>query len=101
MKKIAWFVILSVALFGVGGSLLAYEGGTKLVATMTHPERGQNELGPIAVMPHSEWSGTKLVAQFLHRMPQPTLSTGQLREEKLGPSTGTKGIVRFREQKWF
>lgn len=101
MKKIAWFMVLCLMVFGFQGNVPAYEGGTKMIATMAQPQSGRTGFAPIAVVPQSELGGTKLVVQLLRQMPQPTLSTGQLRDEKSGSSTGTKGIVHFRQQGWF
>ncbi len=97
MKKKALFVVIALGLI-FAGNLWAYEGGTKWVAALSHPEKGK--VGASALPASSAYglSGTKLVVQFLYRMPEPTLSLGRIREETLGPSLGTKSIVLFQER---
>lgn len=100
MKTLTVLTLLSLVIFGFQGSVLAYEGGTKFVAMVNRPAMEQTEFSPIFLVHESNLMGTKPVVQFLHQTPQPTLSTGRLREERLGPSLGTKGVVRFRKKGW-
>lgn len=97
MKNIALFTIVILFVFGFAGSLPAYEGGTKAVATMTHPERGESPAGPLLLIPHNELAAGKPFLAFLHRIPSPTLSAERIREEKTGPSLGTKSLIRFQK----
>jgi len=101
MKKAALFTILTVLVFGFAGSVLAYEGGTKAVATMTHPEEGETQFSPLLLVPSNTLSPSKPVLSLLRRTPQPTFSPTKIREEKAGPSLGTKGIIRFQEKNRF
>lgn len=101
MNKItACLVAMSIAL-AFSGNILAYEGGTKLVATMAHPEKANIQSNLSLSSLEYGFGGTKLVVQFLHRLPKPTLSGQRIREEKPGPSLGTKSTVRFQKKGWF
>lgn len=98
MKNIALFIAFTLFLFGFGGNVFSYEGGTKLVATMTHPERGEAKFSPLILIPHEELAPSKPVLRLLHRVPEPTLSKARIREEKWGRSLGTKALVRFQKE---
>jgi|GEM_PF-2671642 len=91
----AGFLIL--AFLGTGFAY-GYEGGTKLVAFMNRSERSGIMLTPVvAGSPSREHYTSKPIVAFMQRMPKPTFSTTSLREERpVGPSTGTKLVVRFR-----
>ena len=95
MKKIALLTLLTVLTFGLAGTASAYEGGTKMVATMTHPEKGAPEWGPLIVIPHDGLTPGKAFQNLLRRVPTPTLSIERIREEKPGRSLGTKPVTRF------
>jgi len=95
MKKITLFTALSLFMFGLSGTVLSYEGGTKVVATMTHPEQGKMVRGPIFLVPFEQLAPGKLIEKYLHRIPEPTLSVQRIREEKSGESRGTKMHVRY------
>ena len=97
MKAIAIVGAVAMA-FAFVGNGWAYEGGTKAVAVMTHPERARAEAGPLFVIPYNELSPGKAITRLLHRVPQPTLSIERIREEKMGPSTGTKTVVLFQKR---
>lgn len=97
MKNIALFTITILFIFGFAGSLPAYEGGTKVIATMTHPERGESPSSPLILVPHNDLTAGKPFLAFLHRVPRPTLSAARIREEKAGPSLGTKSLIRFQK----
>jgi len=97
MKKKALFVIITLGSI-FAGNLWAYEGGTKWVSTFAHPEKGKMGASAFPASTDYRLSGTKLVVQFLHRMPEPTLSMERIREETPGPSLGTKSIVLFQER---
>jgi len=97
MKKVALFTIAAFFILGFSGTVIGYEGGTKMIAAMTHPEEGKMVSGPLVVVPRSELSPGKLIERYLHRLPEPTLSAQGIREEVPGPSLGTKGIIRFQK----
>jgi len=96
MKKILGFLVLMVVGIFLANAF-AYEGGTKFVATMTHPGEKPASFGPILVVPSSEMTPSKPILKLLNRIPEPTLSVERMRVEKLGPSLGTKALVRFQE----
>ena len=98
MKKIALLTLGTLFMFGLAGNVVGYEGGTKLVATMTHPEEGKMVAGPLTLVPYRELNPGKMIERYLHRLPQPTLSAQRIREERPGPSLGTKGIIRFQKK---
>lgn len=98
MKKNALFLIIAFVTVAAG-NLWAYEGATKLVASFSLPEKVEGT--SVSALPESsayQWGGTKLIARFLHRIPEPTLVTERIREEKAGPSLGTKSSVLFRKK---
>jgi len=97
MKKVALFTGVALFIFGLAGNVIGYEGGTKLVATMTHPDEGKMVSGPLTLVPYHKLAPGKLIERYLHQLPQPTLSAQTIREEKPGPSLGTKGIIRFQK----
>lgn len=97
MKKVALFTVVAIFMFGFLGNVSAYEGGTKMVAAMAHPEEGKMAAGPLTLVPYRELSPGKLIERYLHRMPEPTFSAQRIREESAGPSLGTKGIIRFQK----
>ena len=97
MKNLILLIALTLLIFGLGINALASEGGTKLIATVTRPEQGQTQFGPIWVVGHDELTASKPVMQFLRHFPKPTLSIENLREEKEGPSLGTKAVVLFQK----
>jgi len=98
MKTIVVFLTVAFLLGGWGGSVSAYEGGTKFIAAVNQPERGQLESRQPMRSDYG-YAGTKLVVRFLHRMPEPTLSIEGIREEKPGPSLGTKLPARFQKER--
>lgn len=97
MKKVVLFAVAALFIFGFVGNVSAYEGGTKFVATMTHPEQERMASGPLILAPYSDLSPGKLIERYLHQLPEPTLSAQGIREETPGPSLGTKGIIRFQK----
>lgn len=97
MKNVNLLAALALLIFGLGVNALASEGGTKLIATVARPEQGQTQFGPIWVVGYDELTPSKPVMQLLRRFPKPTLSIENLREEKGGPSLGTKAVVLFQE----
>ena len=99
MKKLNVFTLLLALLciFGLGNTLWAYEGATKLIVTMTQTNPQERTSGPIFLVPSSELHPGKLAAAFFQRVPAPTLSSGSIREERLRSSLGTKRVVLFRE----
>ena len=97
MKKVALFTALTLFIFGFLGNVFSYEGGTKLVATMTHSEEGKMVSGPLSVVSYGELVPGKLIQGYLHQLPKPTLSAETLREEMPGPSLGPKAIIRFQK----
>lgn len=97
MKTITLLAVLTLLLCGLGTNAWAHEGGTKLVATMTHPETGNIQAGPSLSTLEYGVGGTKLIVQFLHRTPEPTLSAERIREESRGSFLGTKSLVRFQK----
>lgn len=99
MKSVTWLLATILIVFGVTVNVFAFEGGTKIVATMTHPQNGETQFAPILLIPHDDLAPSKSVVQFLHRAPKPTLSVERIREEKLGKSFGTKAVVLFQRGK--
>ena len=97
MKTVA-IVGAVVMVFAFAGNAWAYDGGTKAVIAMTNPPRGIAEYSPILVVPHDQLTPTKPIVQLLRRIPEPTLSVERIREEKWGPSTGTKAVVLFQRR---
>jgi hypothetical protein len=97
MKNAIVLLAIAALALGLAGSAFAYEGGTKLVATMTQPERGEAAYGPITLVPYDSLTGSKPVVEFLRQIPEPTLAVARLREEKPGRSTGTKEVVLFQK----
>lgn len=95
MKNVTLLVTLAILILGFGTYAFGYEGGTKVVATMTHPERGAVEAGPVLLIPHDELAPSKMVLQLLRRVPEPTLSVERIRTEKPGTTSGTKAVVLF------
>ena len=89
--------LLAVALltlaFGITG--WAYEGGTKLVAVVNHPEQGEQSFGPILLVSHDSLTPGKAVTRFFHRIPQSSLSRERIREERPLRTMGTKGVTEF------
>ena len=102
MKKlIACFVVMIIAI-AFTGNAGAYEGETKLIAAMNLTEKGELHQPQSALSSlNYEGGATKLVVRFLHRMPAPTLSLERIREEKPGPSVGTKNVVLFQKGRGF
>jgi len=96
MKNIMTLTL--VMLFAVAVNGFAYDGGTKLVATMTQPDPGEVQFGPIWVVPSHELSPSKTVQTLLYRVPEPTLSIERIREEKPGRTSGTKAVVLFQKR---
>ncbi len=99
MRNIAIFALASILLLGMGGNLWAYEGGTKAVAAMGTPAKGEGQWGPIFVVPGHEMSPGKLIERYLRWIPEPTLGVERLREEKPGRSLGTKETVLFQRER--
>jgi hypothetical protein len=99
MKSAVLLATLTLLIFGLGITAAAYEGGTKTVATMTHPEKGEVQFGPIVVIPHDALTPSKLVTGLLRRLPEPTLSVERIRLEKPGQSLGTKAVVLFQRER--
>lgn len=99
MKNVTLLVTLAVLALGFGAVAFGYEGGTKVVAAMTHPERGAVEAGPILLTPHNEMTPTKSFQELLRRVPEPTLSIERIRTEKPGKTSGTKAVVLFQEKR--
>lgn len=97
MKSGVLLATLTLLIFGFGITAAAYEGGTKTVATMTHPEKGEVSFSPLVVIPHDALMPSKAVTQLVHRLPQPTLSVERIREERPGQSLGTKAVVLFQK----
>ena len=97
MRHVVLFLVLTTAFLGLGGNLLAYEGGTKLVATMASPAIGEAKSGPTFGLSYGV-NSTKPVVSFFKRMPEPSLSLERIREEKLGRNLGTKEIVLFQKK---
>lgn len=97
MKNITWLVALAVILT-FAGNAWTYEGGTKLIATMTQPAKGEVQFGPIRVVPSHELSPSKTVQTLLYRVPEPTLSIERIREERPGRTSGTKAVVLFQRR---
>lgn len=95
MRTLISLVVLSFLVLGFGNALSAYEGGTKAVATMTHPEKGEAQFGPVLLVPHSSLTPSKAVTSLIHGIPQPTLTMSGIREEEGGQTLGTKAVVRF------
>lgn len=86
---------LGVFVIGFAGSVLAYEGATKAVASIAQAHRGPAQFSPIIVSRADEMAPSKPVVELMQRMPKPTLSGQRLRGETPGPSTATKLVVRF------
>lgn len=102
MKKATAVAMVAVVVFGFSGNLFAYEGGTKMVAAMNQPERGEAQFAPLILVPYDSLTPSKPVVQLLRRVPEPTLGAGRIREEIPGRSLGTKGPVRFQKERgWF
>lgn len=102
MKKAAAVTLALLFALGFAGNAFAYEGGTKMVAAMNQPERGEPQFSPILLVPHESLTPSKPVLRLLHRIPEPTLSAERIREEVPGRSLGTKGVVRFQKERgWF
>lgn len=99
MKKATAVAIVALVVFGFSGNLFAYEGGTKMVAAMNQPERGEPQFSPLLLVPHESLTPSKLIVRFLHRIPEPTLGRERIREEVPGRSLGTKGLVRFQKER--
>ena len=97
MKNVALVTAFALFIFGFGVTGFASGEGTKLVATMTHPERGEMIYGPVSIVPYDALTATKPVVAYLRRVPEPTLTAARLREEKPGRSTGTKEPVLFQK----
>lgn len=98
MRKGAAVTIVLLFVLGFAGNAFAYEGGTKMVAAMNQPERGEAQPGPILLVPGTSLTPSKAVVRFLHRIPEPTLAPERIREERWGPSLGTKALVRFQKE---
>jgi len=99
MKNKVLSITLVILIVGFQGYAFGYEGGTKVVATMTHPERGAVEAGPILLTPHDQMTPTKSFQELLRRVPEPTLSAERIRTEKPGRTSGTKAVVLFQEKR--
>lgn len=99
MKRVFQFSLLMFVVLGIGGSALAYEGGTKMIATMTHPDEGKTDFFPLFLVPSHELTPSKAVLEFLPRIPQPTLLLERIRAERPGPSLGTKLVARFQRER--
>ena len=95
MRKVALFTVATLFIFGFAGNGFGYEGGTKFVATLTHPEQGEMISAPLVVVPYHQLTPGKLIERYLHRLPEPTFSAQSIREERPGPSLGTKIHVRY------
>ncbi len=101
MKSIAFVTVLTLALLGMTTPVAAYEGGTKAVAAMNQPHRAESQPGPLLLVPHNALTPSKPVLRLLNRFPEPTLSVERIREEKQGPSLGTKRVVLFQKKRGF
>lgn len=102
MKKVAAVTLALLFALGFAGNVFAYEGGTKIVAAMNQPERGEAQFAPLILVPHDSLTPSKAVVRLLHRIPEPTLAPERIREEVPGRSLGTKGPVRFQKERgWF
>lgn len=100
MKKVALLTVVTLLALGFASELLAYEGPTKLIASVNRPDSGEShEYGPVLLSSDREWMPTKPVQQFLHRFPMTTLSAQNIRQEMPGLSTGTKAGIRFQRDK--
>ena len=98
MKNGTWLVMLAILILGFGVTAFGYEGGTKVVATMTHPERRAVRPGPVLLTPYDELTPSKTVLELLRRVPEPTLSLERIRTEILGTTSGTKAVVLFQQK---
>lgn len=99
MKNETLLVTLAILILGFGATAFGYEGGTKVAATMTHPERGAVEAGPILLTPHDAMTPTKSFQELLRRVPEPTLSVERIRTEIPGQTSGTKAVVLFQRER--
>lgn len=95
MKKFTLGTVAAFFIFAFAGNILGYEGGTKWVATLTHPEEMSMTSGPLFLVSYQHLSPGKMIERYLHRMPEPTLSAAGIREERPGLSLGTKIHVRY------
>lgn len=94
-KTLTLLVLMTLGL--ASESVLAYEGSTKFVATMTHPGEKPASFSPILLVSSSEMTPSKPILRLLNRIPEPTLSVERMRVEKFSPSLGTKAVIRFQE----
>lgn len=103
MKKLACFTLVAVVFFcGFANTLPAYEGGTKLVASVARPAEMQpSRSGPLVLVPYDSLAPGKAVTGLIRRIPEPTLSATRIREGGPGQSLGTKSSVRFWKEKEF
>jgi hypothetical protein len=97
MKSAALVTVFTLLIFGFGLNGLAAGEGTKLVATMTQPERGEMIYSPFQAVSYDRLMPGKPVVAYLRRIPEPTLAAAALRGEKPGRSTGTKTFVLFQK----
>jgi hypothetical protein len=97
MRPLALVTAFALFTLGFGAAGFAAGEGTKLVATMNQPERGEMISSPIQIVSSDALMPGKPVVAYLRRLPEPTLALTRLREEKPGRSTGTKAIVLFQK----
>lgn len=99
MKAIASVGLATLIVLGGAINLWAYEGATKGVAIMAFRDENHAVSDRTMLVPSDYLRGTKPVANLTHRLPEPSLSTERIREEMPGPTTGTKRIVLFQENR--
>ena len=97
MKAIAIVGILMIAVFGLEGTALAFEGGTKAFVAMNQTSGGTTQYSPLVLAAPHEFTPSKPVLQLLHRMFEPPVAGERIRQEKPGRSTGTKAVVLFQQ----
>lgn len=95
MKTFRYLLVVTLVALIFGPSVLAYEGATKVVASMNNPEKGEMQFGPVLLVPHDSLAPGKNTTQLIHRIPQSSLSLERIREERPGRATGTKETVLF------
>lgn len=99
MKTLTFLATFMFVFLAVTGNAFSYEGGTKALVVMTHPEKGEADFSPLLVIPHDELTPSKPVQRLLRQIPEPTLSLERIREEIPGPSLGTKAVVLFQKRR--
>lgn len=98
-KVVTTLVTILLLTLALTQNVFAYEGGTKYVATLTRSqEGGEVQVGPLLLTPGRELTASKPVVEFFHRRPEPTLSMTRIRQERPGPSTGTKLVAQLRQR---